>query len=126
MTPTDGITDQTTIIPMDIIHGKLKLSNFCEITFLVFSRYSRPRKHYYYSSSKYSRNSWYNRGKRAAEAEVGFSDLESLQRVKREIEAHGLDMETWYRDMTEMDQDSCSKKLICELRAKQHNGGLTV
>ena len=36
MTPTDGITDQTTIIPMDIIHGKLKLSNFCEITFLVF------------------------------------------------------------------------------------------
>jgi len=86
--------------------------------------YSRPRKHYYYSSSKYSRNNW-NRGKRAAEAEAGFSDFESLQRMKRDIEARGLDMETWYRDMTEMDQDSCSKKLICELRAKQHNGGLT-
>ena len=46
--------------------------------------------------------------------------------MKRDIEAQGLDMETWYRDMTEMDQDSCSKKLICELRAKQNNGGLTV
>ena len=89
------------------------------------SRYSRPRKHYYYSSSKYSRNNWH-RGKRAAEAEAGFSDFESLQRMKRDIEARGLDMETWYRDMTEMDQDSCSKKLICELRAKQNSGGLTV
>lgn len=45
--------------------------------------------------------------------------------MKRDIEARGLDMETWYRDMTEMDQDSCSKKLICELRAKQNSGGLT-
>ncbi len=63
---------------------------------------------------------------RSAEAEVGFSDLASLRRMKREIEARGVDMETWYRDMTEMDQDSCSKKLICELRAKQNTGGLTV
>ena len=46
--------------------------------------------------------------------------------MKRDIEARGLDMQTWYRDMTEMDQDSCSKKLICELRAKQNTGGLTV
>merc|ERR1712079_177753 len=26
---------------------------------------------------------------------------------------------SWYRDMTEMDQDGCGKKLICELRAKE-------
>merc|ERR1711976_687095 len=40
--------------------------------------YSRPRKHYYYSSSKYSRRNNWNRGKRAAEAEAGFSDFKSL------------------------------------------------
>lgn len=124
MIATVGITDPTTIIPMDTTHGKSK-SQSNKLFIYCLSRYSRPRKHYYYSSSRYSRNNW-NRGKRAAEAEVGFSDLESLRRMKRDIEARGLDMETWYRDMTEMDQDSCSKKLICELRAKQNTGGLTV
>ena len=37
MTPTDGITDQTIIIPMDIIHGELKsVWNLSEITFIGF------------------------------------------------------------------------------------------
>ena len=31
-------------------------------------------------------------------------------------------MNDWYRDMTEMDQDSCGKKLICELRSKEASG----
>lgn len=34
-------------------------------------------------------------------------------------------MNGWYRNMTEMDQDSCSKKLVCELRAKQTSGRLS-
>ena len=123
MTVTDGITDQLIITPVDIILGESKYS-WRDPHNIALSRYSRPRKHYYYSSSKYRRNSW-NRGKRAAEEDAGLSDLKSLRRMKREIEARGLDMEAWYRDMTEMDQDSCSKKLICELRAKQHGGGVS-
>ena len=35
-------------------------------------------------------------------------------------------MNGWYRDMTEQDQDSCGKKLICELSARQASGSLTV
>lgn len=34
-------------------------------------------------------------------------------------------MNGWYRDMTEQDQDSCGKKLICELSARQASGSLT-
>merc|ERR1711902_368273 len=30
-----------------------------------------------------------------------------------------MGINNWYRDMTEMDQDGCGKKLICELRAKE-------
>jgi len=42
--------------------------------------------------------------------------------MKRDIDANGLNMNDWYRDMTEMDQDSCGKKLICELRSKEASG----
>merc|ERR1712110_745485 len=42
-----------------------------------------------------------------------------LRRLKREVEQGGFDINNWYRDMTEMDQDGCGKKLICELRAKE-------
>ena len=52
--------------------------------------------------------------------------MHELHRIKREIEANGLDMNKWYKDMTENDQDSCGKKLICELRSKQTAGVITV
>merc|ERR1711981_1192265 len=76
-----------------------------------------PIHHYtssYYSSSPYS----YRRGKRDTE----HPEMVELKRIKREVEAGGFDINTWYRDMTEMDQDGCGKKLICELRAKQKSG----
>merc|ERR1712045_195243 len=76
--------------------------------------YSRPRRHYYYSSSPY----YGRRGKRDTE----HPEMVELKRIKREVEAGGFDINNWYRDMTEMDQDGCGKKLICELRAKQKSG----
>ena len=43
------------------------------------------------------------------------------------MEQGGFDINNWYRDMTEMDQDGCGKKLICELRAKEKSTvGFTV
>merc|ERR1711990_1184010 len=74
----------------------------------------KPRRHYYYSSSPYS----YRRGKRDTE----HPEMVELRRIKREVESGGFDINNWYRDMTEMDQDGCGKKLICELRAKQKSG----
>merc|ERR1712141_513898 len=76
--------------------------------------YQKPRRHYYYSSSPYN----YRRGKRDTE----HPEMVELKRIKREVEAGGFDINNWYRDMTEMDQDGCGKKLICELRAKQKSG----
>merc|ERR1711990_1232804 len=76
--------------------------------------YSKPRRHYYYSSSPYT----YRRGKRDTE----HPEMVELKRIKREVEAGGFDINTWDRDMTEMDQDGCGKKLICELRAQQSSG----
>merc|ERR1712061_298938 len=73
--------------------------------------YSKPRRHYYYSSSPYTQR----RGKRDTE----HPEMVELRRIKREVEAGGFDINNWYRDMTEMDQDGCGKKLICELRAKE-------
>jgi len=78
--------------------------------------YQKPRRHYYYSSSQYNIN--YYRGKRDTE----HPEMVELKRIKREVEAGGFDINNWYRDMTEMDQDGCGKKLICELRAKQKSG----
>merc|ERR1711997_280330 len=79
--------------------------------------YQKPRRHYYYSSSPYS----YRRGKRDTE----HPEMVELRRIKREVESGGFDINNWYRDMTEMDQDGCGKKLICELRAKQQSSGFT-
>merc|ERR1712141_685440 len=76
--------------------------------------YQKPRRHYYYSSSPYT----YRRGKRDTE----HPEMVELKRIKREVEAGGFDINNWYRDMTEMDQDGCGKKLVCELRAKQKFG----
>merc|ERR1712061_310879 len=76
--------------------------------------YSKPRRHYYYSSSPY----YGRRGKRDTE----HPEMLELKRIKREVEAEGFDINNWYRDMTEMDQDGCGKKLVCELRAKQKFG----
>merc|ERR1712024_427263 len=76
--------------------------------------YQKPRRHYYYSSSPYT----YRRGKR----DIEHPEMVELKRIKREVEAGGFDINNWYRDMTEMDQDGCGKKLICELRAKQKSG----
>merc|ERR1711874_723352 len=76
--------------------------------------YSKPRRHYYYSSSQY----YGRRGKRDTE----HPEMLELKRIKREVEAEGFDINNWYRDMTEMDQDGCGKKLVCELRAKQKFG----
>ena len=84
-------------------------------------RYSRPRKHYYYSSRRYNYGGY--RGKRDT---AHMEELAELHRIKREIEDVGFDMNGWYRDMTEQDQDSCGKKLICELSAKQAKGSVTV
>merc|ERR1711997_481215 len=58
------------------------------------------------------------RGKRETE----HPEMVELKRIKREVEAGGFDVNAWYRDMTEMDQDDCGKKLVCELRAKQKSG----
>merc|ERR1711997_1073376 len=58
------------------------------------------------------------RGKRETE----HPEMVELRRIKREVEAGGFDVNAWYRDMTEMDQDDCGKKLVCELRAKQKSG----
>merc|ERR1712061_450603 len=74
----------------------------------------KPRRHYYYSSSPYT----YRRGK----SDTEHPEMVELKRIKREVEAGGFDINNWYRDMTEMDQDGCGKKLICELRAKQKFG----
>merc|ERR1711953_1017250 len=79
--------------------------------------YQKPRRHYYYSSSPYT----YRRGKRETE----HPEMVELRRIKREVESGGFDINNWYRDMTEMDQDGCGKKLICELRAKQQSSGFT-
>merc|ERR1712045_264530 len=79
--------------------------------------YQKPRRHYYYSSSPYT----YRRGKRDTE----HPEMVELRRIKREVESGGFDINNWYRDMTEMDQDGCGKKLICELRAKQQSSGFT-
>merc|ERR1712110_683212 len=75
------------------------------------SWYSRPRRHGDYSSSQYNRY----RGKRDTE----HPEMVELRRLKREVDQGGFDINNWYRDMTEMDQDGCGKKLICELRAKE-------
>ena len=32
-----------------------------------------------------------------------------------------FDADSWMMEMTEKDQDSCGKKLVCELRARQKN-----
>jgi len=62
--------------------------------------YSKPRRHYYYSSSNYSSTVQYygRRGKRETE----HPEMVELKRIKREVEAGGFDVNTWYRDMTEV------------------------
>merc|ERR1712001_163430 len=56
--------------------------------------YQKPRRHYYYSSSPYTS---YRRGKRDTE----HPEMVELKRIKREVEAGGFDINTWYRNMTE-------------------------
>ena len=58
------------------------------------SWYSRPRRHYYYSSSQYDRY----RGKRDTE----HPEMVELRRLKREVDQGGFDINNWYRDMTEV------------------------
>merc|ERR1739848_901246 len=86
------------------------------------TRYRYTPNHHYDSSynNYYSSSSPYygRRGKRDTE----HPEMVELKRIKREVEAGGFDINPWYRDMTEMDQDGCGKKLICELRAKQKSG----
>jgi len=79
--------------------------------------YAQPRQNYYYASEKWS--SSYYRGKRSVDQQ---EQLEELHRMKRDIDENGFNMNDYYRDMTEMDQDSCGKKLICELRSKEASG----
>merc|ERR1711874_67607 len=76
--------------------------------------YRYTQNHHYDSSSPY----YGRRGKRDTE----HPEMLELKRIKREVEAEGFDINNWYRDMTEMDQDGCGKKLVCELRAKQKFG----
>merc|ERR1711953_671453 len=85
---------------------------------------SRTRRSYQPSNYRYTQNHHYDsnynrwRGKRDTE----HPEMLELKRIKREVEAEGFDINNWYRDMTEMDQDGCGKKLVCELRAKQKFG----
>jgi len=72
------------------------------------SYYARPSRNYYYSSHRYS-----HYGKRSAEA------IEEFHRVRRSVAQDGFSLDAWYTEMTEKDQDDCSKLLICELRAKE-------
>merc|ERR1711953_572123 len=78
------------------------------------SNYRYTPNHHYDTSSPYT----YRRGKR----DIEHPEMVELKRIKREVDAGGFDINNWYRDMTEMDQDGCGKKLICELRAKQKSG----
>jgi len=75
-------------------------------------------KAYYYSSESYSSSSS-RRGKREA-MEI---TPEELARFKREIQ-ESFDSGAWYLEMVEKDQDDCTKRLICEMAARQARGRL--
>jgi len=50
-------------------------------------------------------------------------DQEELARFKREIqESH--DSGAWYLEMVEKDQDDCTKRMICEMAARNSSGPL--
>jgi len=70
---------------------------------------------YYYSSEKYSRSY----GKREAMA----VDQNTLARFRREIQDR-FDSGAWYLEMVEKDQDDCTKRLICEMAARNASGPL--
>jgi len=71
--------------------------------------YTRPST-YYYSSTQHRRY-----GKRET--------IELRNRYKREIE-EGFDKDAWFLEMVEKDQDDCTKRLYCEMAAKNQEGPL--
>merc|ERR1712126_443682 len=79
------------------------------------NRYYTKQPSYYYSSG-YSHRRY---GKREA-MEVS---QEELTRFKREIEGQ-FNSGAWFLEMIEKDQDDCTKRLICEMAAKE-SGYLT-
>jgi len=79
------------------------------------NRYTR-QPNYYYSSS---RSNSYHRGKRS----IPEFSTEELHRIRREVDT--FDFDNWVLDMSSKDQDDCSKKLICELSAKNSQSRTT-
>jgi len=77
-------------------------------SFNSHNRYTRQPS-YYYSSS---RSNNYHRGKRS----IPEFSTEELHTIRREVDT--FDFDNWVLDMSSKDQDDCSKKLICELSAK--------
>ena len=75
------------------------------------SRYTQPPA-YYYSSKSYKSN----RGKREA--------LEAEEVIPGSLSS--FDSDVWFLEMLEMDQDDCTKRLLCEMAARNAgSGGLT-
>ena len=50
-------------------------------------------------------------------------DTEALDRVRREIR-DTFDESAWFLEMVEKDQDDCTKRLVCEMAAKNATGRL--
>merc|ERR1712179_902751 len=81
-----------------------------------YNRHYTKRPTYYYSSG-YSHHSY---GKREAMAVT----QQELARFRREIE-DSFNSGAWFLEMVEKDQDDCTKRLICEIAAKDASGRLT-
>ena len=77
------------------------------------SDYSRTPS-YYYSSEKHGH------GKPSKRSVV---NREALDRVRREIR-ETFDESAWYLEMVEKDQDDCTKRLVCEIAARNTSGRL--
>ena len=82
------------------------------------SYYTHPNSYYYSSRRGRSTHSY---GKR--EAMVLAANPEYLARVKREIQ-ESFDSGAWFLEMVEKDQDDCTKRLICEMAARNASGPL--
>jgi len=80
--------------------------------------YSQPDA-YYYSSSK-NHGHHHHRGKRSILPDMTNAEL---HRLRREVDNFNLD--NWLEEMSTKDQDTCGKKLACELSAKLSRDGQT-
>ena len=80
--------------------------------------YSQPTAYYYSSAPRRSRRYVKREAFRLA------ADPEMLARVRREVQ-QSWDSGAWFLEMVEKDQDDCTKRLICEMAARNASGPLT-